>query len=214
MNSIAAYGDESWEAGGKTQRSEALARLPDAALVRACAEGDEAAWNALIARYEAYIYSMALRSGLCASDAEDVFQDVCLIMLSRLNGLRDVTRLPGWLAMITRREVWRRFRRNKAALSVEAETLALPENGGGAGRFAALPEEMLLALERRNAVQRALGQLPERSRRLLTLLYCEEPPCAYAEAAERLGIPVGSIGPERARSLKRLQKILESQGFE
>ena len=189
--------------------------LPDSALVSACLDGSEVAWNALIARYEGLIYSLALRSGLPVTDAEDVFQDVCLILLDHLCDLRDVNRLPGWLAMTTRREVWRRFRRSEAARMAESNATGLPPESAALvnGQPAELPEEILLSIERRSELQQAMRLLPERCRRLLTLLYCIEPPCTYAEVSERLGIPLGSIGPERARSLKRLQKILETSGF-
>jgi len=187
----------------------------DSALVCACLDGNQMAWNALIARYEGLIYSLALRSGLPITDAEDVFQDVCLILFEHLCELRDVSRLPGWLAMTTRREVWRRFRRVEAARLAESNlTRSQTESVALAmGHNAELPEEILLSIERRSELQQAMRLLPERCRRLLTLLYCIEPPCSYAEVAERLRIPLGSIGPERARSLKRLQKILETNGF-
>ena len=209
--------------GGKNYREREARRfqedmpseMPDAALICACRDGNQMAWNALIARYEGLIYSLALRSGLPTADAEDVFQDVCVILFDHLCELRDISRLPGWLAMTTRREVWRRFRRAEAARLAESnltrsqsESMAL-----ASGQNAELPEEALLSIERRSELQQALQALPERCRRLLTLLYCVEPPCSYAEAAERLCIPLGSIGPERARSLKRLQKILETSGF-
>ncbi len=199
----------------RTEGETASSALSDLALVSACLDGSEMAWNALIARYEGLIYSLALRSGLPVADAEDVFQDVCLILLDHLCDLRDVSRLPGWLAMTTRREVWRRFRRSEAARL--AESALTPLQWGSAaqatGQGAKLPEEVLLSVERRSELEQAMRVLPERCRRLLSLLYCMEPPCTYAEVSERLGIPLGSIGPERARSLKRLQKILESQGF-
>ena len=91
------------------------------------------AWNALIARYEGLIYSLALRSGLPTADAEDVFQDVCVILFDHLCELRDITRLPGWLARTTRREVWRRFRRAEAARLAEANLTRFTVGKHGAG---------------------------------------------------------------------------------
>ena len=187
----------------------------DAALIAACRDGSEMAWNALIARYEGLIYSLALRSGLPVSDAEDVFQDVCLILLDHLCDLRDTQRLSSWLAVTTRREVWRRFRRSKAARLAEESLTRLRAESASllSSQSADLPEAILLNIERRSELQKAMQRLPERCRRLLTLLYCAEPPYSYAEAAERLNLPIGSIGPERARGLKRLQKILEENEF-
>jgi RNA polymerase sigma factor (sigma-70 family) len=62
-------------------------------------------------------------------------------------------------------------------------------------------------------VREAMGQLNERCRELLGLLYFADPPLSYAEIAQRLGMSEGSIGPARARCLIQLKKILEGLGF-
>jgi DNA-directed RNA polymerase specialized sigma24 family protein len=62
-------------------------------------------------------------------------------------------------------------------------------------------------------VREAMIELPDRCRRLLTMLYCDDPPAAYTEVAETLDLPLGSIGPNRARCLQRLHKILQGLGF-
>ncbi|MGH9942916.1 MAG: RNA polymerase sigma factor, partial [Pyrinomonadaceae bacterium] len=76
-----------------------------------------------------------------------------------------------------------------------------------------LPDEKLLALEEQHLVQRALGELDERCRRLLTLLfYCDEPP-PYAEIAAAVGIREGGVGPTRARCLQKLLRLLNNLGM-
>ena len=50
----------------------------------------------------------------------------------------------------------------------------------------------------------AIAELPERQRVLLMLLI-EDPPLPYEEISRRLGLPVGSIGPTRARALARVR---------
>ena len=67
------------------------------------------------------------------------------------------------------------------------------------------------ALQRHHELEQALDQLPDRSRQLLVYLYFSEEPLSYAETAKRLGIPVSSIGPTRARSLQKLRKLMESR---
>ncbi len=61
-------------------------------------------------------------------------------------------------------------------------------------------------------VREALSRLAPRCRELLGALYQEEP-TPYAELAERLGLPLGAIGPNRARCLERLRKMMEEEGF-
>jgi RNA polymerase sigma factor (sigma-70 family) len=181
---------------------------PDEALVAACLSGESGAWDALIARYQGFIYSLALRHGLSPADADDLFQDVCLKLFHRLEELREVRRLSGWLGAIVRQEVWRRWRRNQASpwseLSEDAAALMSAD--------AVDPEGALLALEREQLVRHGLEALSDECRRLLTLLYGPDE-VSYAEAAERLSMPVGSVGPRRGRCLERLRKKLEEQGF-
>ena len=70
---------------------------------------------------------------------------------------------------------------------------------------AAGPEEHLLAAERRDALAGAIGALPERNRRLVTVLLTQ-PELDYRRLGEELSMPLGSIGPSRARALARLAR--------
>ena len=62
-----------------------------------------------------------------------------------------------------------------------------------------------MADERRTALVDGLLELPAQRRELLLLL-TEDPPPSYAEISRRCGIPVGSIGPTRARALEQLRR--------
>ena len=63
----------------------------------------------------------------------------------------------------------------------------------------------LLAAERHAALRDALSRLPQDGQQLIALLIAD-PPIPYAEISTRLGIPVGSIGPNRSRCLDRLRR--------
>lgn len=187
----------------------------DTDLIAACLSGNLASWDALIARYQGFIFGLGLRLGLSRTDAEDVFQNVCVSLYQNLSTLRDSTRLVGWLATATRQEVSRlRRRRNVSSLSeIQDGDLKLE----GAQQIGAeptrSPEEDLLALEEQHLVRQCLPHLSDECRQLLTLLYGKDPPCSYGDVAEKLSMPVGSIGPKRARCLQRLKKYLEEFGF-
>ena len=60
-------------------------------LLAACLRGEQAAWNALIDRYAALIYSIPLKYGLNEQDAADVFQSVCVSLFQNLGSIRDRT---------------------------------------------------------------------------------------------------------------------------
>ena len=66
-------------------------------------------------------------------------------------------------------------------------------------------DQELLAAERHAALRQAFGDLPPFSQQLIALL-AHDPPVPYAEISARLGIPVGSIGPSRRRSLDKLRR--------
>src|SRR5579862_7339169 len=121
----------------------------DAKLVAGCLSGDPRSWDALIARYQGLIYTLARRMGLSAADADDIFQTVSLRLYQNLSELRDVTRLPSWLVSTTRREVWH-LRRHKGPALLEdiAEGEIDLEAAQPVGREPEVtPEEMLIEVE-------------------------------------------------------------------
>ena len=71
-----------------------------------------------------------------------------------------------------------------------------------------LPDESLIQIEQEKQIEEALAAIDERCRRLLTLLYLHQQQIPYAEIAQMLDIPLGSIGPTRARCLEKLIKLL------
>ena len=181
----------------------------DAELIDAHIAGNIPAWEELLDRYETFIYRLILRARLPRSDADDVFQNVCIKFYIHLEDLRDVNRLTGWLAVVVSQEIirWRR-RMVSTAPSVSLDSpgiIELPREGP-------LPEDMVIAEERIRFVQQALKQSGESCIRLLSLLYCSEPE-SYLKIAEQLDIPVGSVGPRRARCLEQIKKILSKSGY-
>ena len=187
----------------------------DKDLIAACLNGDASAWDALVDRYAALIYSVCLRAGLSGVNAEDTFQDVCVILFNHLGGLRDTAKLSSWLISTTKREAWRQGKRRNESLASElgdgdwemegAESLYGQETGS--------PETGILALEQQQMMREGLSRLPDRCRKLLTLLYGVETPPAYADIAAQFDLPIGSIGPTRARCLQNLRKILAELGY-
>jgi DNA-directed RNA polymerase specialized sigma24 family protein len=56
----------------------------------------------------------------------------------------------------------------------------------------------------------ALSGLSERCKRLIEALYYEDPTPSYGELSQRLGVPIGSLGPTRARCMERLRSHYET----
>lgn len=185
-----------------------FALLPDPELIEACLKGSSQAWEILLVRYQRLIYSIPLRYGLPEHDANDVFQNVSLLLWENLGRVRDRARLGAWLVITTRRECWRMMRQRRENITVlEADALetllpAVPHS-----------EDQFLALEQQSQVRAAIGYLDSPCRELLTQLFYTEPRPAYSEIAQKLALPEGSIGPTRSRCLEKLMKILEAMGF-
>jgi len=180
----------------------------DKQLLLACRRGDEAAWEALIARYQRLIYAIPRRAGLSADEVAEVFQDVFATLVEKLDGIEQPERLQAWLVTTARRKTWRALVKEKRGpLSTDDESVE-SEVGQLAGSNP-LPDEVLLNLEEQHQVRTALAALDERCRNLLTLLFYTTEPPAYAEIAKKLGCSEGSIGPTRARCLEKLLKLLK-----
>ncbi len=170
------------------------------ALVARAADGDEGAWIELVERYAPLVYAICIRYRLNSHDIEDVGQNVWLLLVEQLGKLREPAALPGWLATTTVRECLRVL---SAARRSERVGTGLDDSSWFADDTA-IDEEILIA-ERNAGLRAAFAELPLPCQRLLAMLI-SDPPLSYAEIHERLGIPVGSIGPQRARCLERLRR--------
>lgn len=185
-----------------------FALLPDPELIEACLKGSGQAWEVLLVRYQRLIYSIPVRYGFLEHDANDVFQNVSLLLWENLGRVRDRARLGAWLVITTRRECWRMMRQHRQNITdLEERVLekVLPA--------APHSEDLFLALELQSQVRAAIGYLGTPCRELLTLLFYAEPRPAYSEIARSLTLPEGSIGPTRSRCLEKLMKILADMGF-
>ena len=170
-------------------------------LVARAKGGDSEAWDELVERYAPLIWSICRKHRLGRTDADDVAQSCWLRLVDQLDKVRDPAALPGWLATTARRECLRVLcatqgpRATIFALDVES----LPDDRAGLG------DQALLAAERQAALREAFDQLPPNGQQLISLLIAD-PPLPYADISARLGIPVGSIGPNRSRYLDKMRR--------
>src|SRR5215213_4884912 len=79
----------------------------DEMLVLACQQGDEAAWEQLIARYERLIYTIARRCAPDEEEAVDVFQHVFAQLVEHIQEIEEPARIRTWLTKTARYEAWR-----------------------------------------------------------------------------------------------------------
>ena len=184
-----------------------MAGVDVAVLVAAALDHDEAAWEALVRRYEPLIASYTRRYRLSAADAADVSQTVWSRVVGHLGRLRDARALPGWISATTAHACLDVVTRQRRTVCVDPTVLANPTRQHAA--VVADPVERaeidaaLVRHERDRAIREGLAELTPSQRELLLLLVAE-PPMSYLQISALLGVPVGSIGPTRARCLEKL----------
>jgi RNA polymerase sigma factor (sigma-70 family) len=191
--------------------NSSLAHSSDEQLIGRCLKGDQEAWSALIDKYKNLIYSIPMKLGM-HQDAGDIFQSVCVDLLSELPRLREHRALPKWL-MQTCYHKCLRYQRAADRL-VELAPEGTDSNAAPpASSTDDLPEHLLVQLEQEQILRDAISELPEKCERMVRLLFFENPPRPYENIAEELGMATGSIGAIRGRCLAYLRKHLEKRGF-
>lgn len=168
------------------------------ALISAASRGEAAAWDEIVERYAVLVVSVCRRFRLTDADLYDVSQTVWLRLVEHLPTLREPRALPGWLVTTSKRECIR-------VVGESHHTVLIPEPEELSSECVAVDAD-LLAAERRSALREAFATLPPAWRELITLLVAD-PPLTYIEISDRLGIPVGSIGPTRARCIERIRSV-------
>jgi RNA polymerase sigma factor (sigma-70 family) len=179
---------------------------PDRHLILRCRQGSTGAWQRLWNKYERLVYSIPLSYGLSRHDAADIAQITFTTLIQSLDTLRDDSRLGSWLATVARRHTWRLLERNRRETPSEhLEDADLAESAVLLGKSDANSIEHWELSEWLDA---GLSKLDDHCRQLLLALYFQPERSSYAEVGARLNMPIGSIGPKRARCLKRLRQML------
>ena len=179
-----------------------------ATLVAAAADGDQAAWDAIVAQFDGLVWATVRSYRLADAEAADVTQTTWLRLVENLSGIRDPKRIGGWLATTARRECLRHLRTSGRSVPVDddsvfdrAGTEPAPELDAG-----------LLRDERDTGLWRAFARISDRCQQLLRILTADPPP-SYDDVSEALEMPIGSIGPTRQRCLERLRVELAAEGI-
>ncbi|MGB7765652.1 MAG: sigma-70 family RNA polymerase sigma factor, partial [Candidatus Acidiferrales bacterium] len=142
-----------------------------------------------------------------SDDATDIFQAVCVELLSELPKLRKPKALPKWIMQVAAHKC---FHHKRQLQRTEARE---PDDDSFETSVPARAEGILREAEKEQSLRDAVSELPPRCRRLIQMLFFEEPPRPYQQLAVELGLSTGSIGFIRQRCLERLRKRLSEVGF-
>ena len=185
--------------------------LEDAALVHRCLGGDASAWSELVMRHQRIVYAMVTRMGMDEHAAADVFQTVFVRLMAHLPRLQQPERLQAWIVTTAKRETLR-----MRYLALRSISLSDDSDTGAAALEESLRDESPLADAELEALQdlallrSALDRLDPRCQTLLHRLFAEEA-SAYGTVAQEMGVPVGSVGPTRARCLAKLRRLFDAE---
>jgi RNA polymerase sigma-70 factor (ECF subfamily) len=167
-------------------------------LIRRCQAGDEEAFAALFHQYKNLVYRTAYLMLDNADDAEDVLQEVFLQVHRSLSTFEPSKgAFTTWLYRITVNHcLSRRRKRHLLVISLEqVPPLALTEHPSSQGR-----------VEDEEAIQQALSRLSDKLRTVIILRYYLE--LSYAEIAQILNIPIGTVKSRLDLALKTLRQEL------
>lgn len=173
-------------------------------MVQSAAAGNSEDWERLVHRFAGMIWAIARAHRLSAADATDVSQATWLKLVERLDQIQDPDRVGAWLATTARRECLRVLRgsRREAPSGEGIPEQISPE---------APPDKAVQLTERNQLLRRCLARLRPTDQALLRLLFADPRP-AYEDISAALDMPIGSIGPTRARALERLREEIEREG--
>jgi RNA polymerase sigma factor (sigma-70 family) len=166
--------------------------------------GDQLAWDAIVERFSGLLWATARAHRMTSAQSADVIQNTWLRLVENLDRIQDPERLGAWLATTARRECLRTIRLGARELPTDEEWMWDVPSG----------EEIdsgLIVRERDTALWRAFRAIGERCQSLLRMIAAPDPP-SYEEIGAALEMPIGAIGPTRARCLDKLRQSLTLEG--
>jgi RNA polymerase sigma-70 factor, ECF subfamily len=176
----------------------------DEELLAAHVEGDRTAFGELMTRHERRIYGLCLRILGNREDAEDATQETFIGALRRAGGFRGEAAFSTWLYRIAVNAATDQARRRGRARTVPLET-------DEAGHMPAAVGDPSGAVATALTVQAALRVVPEDFR--IALVLCDLYGFGHAQAAEILGIPVGTVKSRVFRGRLALgEQLAEPEG--
>jgi RNA polymerase sigma-70 factor (ECF subfamily) len=186
-----------------------LTSQPDIS-IEALRSGDRAEFARLVDAYSAPIYRLGLRMLGNEQDAEDVLQNTFFNALTHLSSFEGRSSILTWLYRIAVNESLMLMRRSKPEVNIDdADTSDDNTDDLAQSQFVdwgSLPEEMLLSSEGKQALDRAIQNLPENLRMVFLLRDIQE--LSIKETAEALGLTESNVKIRLLRARLSLREQL------
>jgi len=172
--------------------------------VERAAQGDELAWRHIYSRYTPLLHKVAGSYRLSSAERADAVASAWLKLVESVETIREGRHVGAWLVTTVRRECLSRLRRGRREHLVDDFVgVAVPTDEVDFDR-------RLAQAHAERQVGNAMVGLSARDRRLLTMLFADDAP-SYDEIGCSLSMPLGSIGPTRARALRKLRDSLSEE---
>ena len=174
--------------------------------VQAATRGHQGAWRALYRRYNPLVVATAAKFRLPLASVEDVSQIVWSLLVTHLGRIREPKALPAWIVTTTRNEAYRVLRTEGRCAPSDPTTDPRLE-----GVDDTEPGASIYTADLRGELEELFDVLSTNQRLLMRMLMADPRP-SYAEVSRTLSIPLGSIGPTRARCLARMRAHSHRRG--
>lgn len=187
--------------------------MDEAQLIAEARKGDLDSFNCLVVTYQDMVYGQAYRVMGDEDSAADATQEAFISAYKNLNSYRGGS-FRAWLLRIVTNACYDELRRRKRRPVTSLEPLddagEEVESPAWIADTADTPEESLQRVELVEAIQHCLAGLPEDFRSVVSLVDLQG--LDYAEAAQALGKPVGTVKSRLARARLRLRDCLRGFG--
>jgi RNA polymerase sigma-70 factor (ECF subfamily) len=172
----------------------------DDQILRRVAAGDRQALSELYARHRQTLFRYLLQLTPDHHLAEEILQDTLVAVWQSARSFEGRSSAQTWLLGIARRQAHNTLRRRGVPLADPAELADLPASDPA-------PEDALLAGAARAELVAALRRLPPIHREVLVLVFVQE--LSYQEAAQVLGVPVGTVRSRLSHARRALRTLLD-----
>lgn len=176
----------------------------DGRIIDRCLDGDEAAWEQVVARFERKVFHIAYKFTGRHAEAEDLMQEILLKVFKSLDKFNQDADFSTWLGSVARNyciDHYRASKREKEVLVDDLVAFDLAVSTSGVN-----PQRALEERDRRSFLRRGLDLLPEKLREAVVLRDLQG--LTYQEMAERLSLPEGTVKSRINRGREELSRLL------
>jgi RNA polymerase sigma factor (sigma-70 family) len=174
-------------------------------LLRLAGADNQAAWQEIMRRYRGVILARVRLFRLQDADVHDAVQMTWLRLVENCHRIQFPEHLGSWLATTASHEclsILRAITRRNNQDGTAIDNVADPAGG---------PEQYAIDKSTMQMIHDLVAELAPREQAVVRALFSDQPP-SYAQLASITGIPPGSLGPTRARALRKLhQKLKDSR---